>query len=603
MDTPIAPNIVENALRNPNMESLKGTMSGTNVTPTPAGQPQPSPVAPIGPAPTANTGQSNQFALANVMSSLEAKVQSNNNLMTQRNLLLKHLYDQPLTPQEKQQLDPSFLPAISKNDRNQIDMSLRLISDEIAGRTSTLDQSVKFLTQSYQQEVDRAEKAKQDAIDTYLEYKKVFGSNASEAIAKLYGPEIADQLSTLDNVPTLAQTQAGIAVTPALGNSVGNVLGLPSYDTKASNPTLNRPTRNNNPGNIKVSAFSKSFPGVVGVESSLAADGGNFLIFDSPEAGLNAIGQLLQQGKSYQGVSAEKAMKAYSGGGYGASAVGLDPNSDFQTQISDSATRDAVVQAIAKREGFQTGGTPVGPNLSSDAIDLAAQQYLLTGTMPALGMGSSPGVQATRSAILNRAAELGAGTIPGLNKAVLSTLTGSLKTQQSYLDVMQRSINTVDSNLQLLMGAADKVNKSDSPLVNEWNNLAKQKVIGSGDLNAYQTALQTVRSEYSTILSRGQGQTDATRAEAAKLIPDNITKAQLQQVVNVLKTEGQNVVKSAQTQVDSIQKQMQGVLTGGTVTPLNTGSLAEQVKAKGYDYEKMKADGFDDNEIKQTLGL
>lgn len=141
--------------------------------------------------------------------------------------------------------------------------------------------------------------------------------------------------------------------TSQLGVQVGTIKGLPAYDTRSANPGVNRSDRNNNPGNIKLSDYTKGFDGVVGVESSPAEDGGNFLIFESPEDGINAIGRLLLEGNSYQGVNAETAIKKYNGGGaYGAKDVGLDPNKDFQSQIQDETKRFNVAMAIAKAEGW-----------------------------------------------------------------------------------------------------------------------------------------------------------------------------------------------------------------------------------------------------------
>jgi len=139
---------------------------------------------------------------------------------------------------------------------------------------------------------------------------------------------------------------------PNLGASVGTMLGLPTYNTEASNPGVTRSDRNNNPGNIKATSTSTQYPGVIGIESKAAGDGGNFLIFNSAEAGINAIGSLLQS-NIYSGLTAEQAIKKYNGsGGYGAADVGLDPNKNFQEQIKDPAIRSVVAQNIAKAEGF-----------------------------------------------------------------------------------------------------------------------------------------------------------------------------------------------------------------------------------------------------------
>lgn len=145
-----------------------------------------------------------------------------------------------------------------------------------------------------------------------------------------------------------------------LGKQVGTIKGLPAYDTESANPGMSRSDRNNNPGNIKISDYTKEFAGVIGVESKSAEDGGNFLIFENPQAGLDAIGRLLLEGKSYQNVNAETAIKRYNNNGtYGASDVGLDPNKDFQSQIQDPIKRREVARAIAMAEGWSGGATDV----------------------------------------------------------------------------------------------------------------------------------------------------------------------------------------------------------------------------------------------------
>lgn len=155
-----------------------------------------------------------------------------------------------------------------------------------------------------------------------------------------------------------------------LGIQVGTIKGLPAYDTFSANPGMARSDRNNNPGNIKVSDYTKEFEGVVGVESKPSEDGGNFLIFENPQAGLDAIGRLLLEGKSYQGVNAETAIKRYNNNGtYGASNVGLDPNKDFQSQIKDPAKRREVAKAIAMAEGW-SGGANIQTQLPEEVIGL-----------------------------------------------------------------------------------------------------------------------------------------------------------------------------------------------------------------------------------------
>ena len=163
-----------------------GSLQGTLTTPRPT--------TPTSPTLPTGTTQTSPFALAQVMDVLRSKVQSNNALMTQRNLLLKQLYNEPLNDQEKAQLDPTLLNAINSGDRNQIDMRLRLIGDEVSGRTKTLDQSVEFLTKSYTDTITQAEKSRQDAINNITKFAEIYGSNAKSALTSLYGPDYVEQL-------------------------------------------------------------------------------------------------------------------------------------------------------------------------------------------------------------------------------------------------------------------------------------------------------------------------------------------------------------------------------------------------------------------------
>jgi len=161
------------------------------------------------------------------------------------------------------------------------------------------------------------------------------------------------------------------------GEQVGEIKGLPSFDTRSANPGVNRSDRNNNPGNIKVTDFNKDWDGVVGVESTPAEDGGNFLIFDTPESGINAIGQLLLTASHYQNTTAEKAIKKYNNNGtYGAKDLGLDPNRDFQTQLNQVGT-DVIAQRIATAEGF-TGATQTVPSEISGIVELVRTGKLTT---------------------------------------------------------------------------------------------------------------------------------------------------------------------------------------------------------------------------------
>lgn len=112
---------------------------------------------------------------------------------------------------------------------------------------------------------------------------------------------------------------------------------------------VNRPTRNNNPLNIKASEHTKKYEGVAGLDPVPATDGGQFLVFASPSDGFKAAERLLQT-PGYQNLSLDAAMKRWSNGGYGGEIVPYMKNR-YMSTLSGSELA-ILVRAMAKREGF-----------------------------------------------------------------------------------------------------------------------------------------------------------------------------------------------------------------------------------------------------------
>jgi len=122
-----------------------------------------------------------------------------------------------------------------------------------------------------------------------------------------------------------------------------------TFGNKVSTTTGTRAQRNNNPLNIKSSNFTQSFPGVTGIEQKAAADGGNFLTFNSPEAGFNAAKKLITS-KNYINLSVDQALKRWSNSGYGGEIV---PNLKGKTIKSlNQAELNSLIRKMAEREGY-----------------------------------------------------------------------------------------------------------------------------------------------------------------------------------------------------------------------------------------------------------
>lgn len=151
----------------------------------------------------------------------------------------------------------------------------------------------------------------------------------------------------------------------------------------------------------------------------------------------------------------------------------------------------------------------------------------------------------------------------------------SLKTQQIYADSTQRAFNTANANLQALipfMQQAGVNSASTVPIINSLQKAVAGHLTDAGTIAAYQAALAGLRAEYAQVLSRGGEVTEGQRAQAASLIPDNLTPAQLQQVATRLNIEGSNAIKEAQAQVQLIKDRSAGKTTSSSPTSSGGGS-------------------------------
>lgn len=264
----------------------------------------------------------------------------------------------------------------------------------------------------------------------------------------------------------------------------------------------------------------------------------------------------------------------------------------IQRQSADAATSRAESDRI-RAEKYKTGGGSGGGggggalgSLSPEAIDLAARQMLVSGTMPPMGYGKAAASQ--RAAVLNRAAELAkaegqdAGDLQG-NKADIKAQTAAL-TQMSKLDAAignfeQTAIKNADLSLKL---AKKGMGGTNFPTINAWVNAARTGT-GSGDVIAFRNALTTFKTEYAKILSGATGAagiTDAARREADTLMNENMSPDQLEKAVSTAKIEMENRRKSIREQIDQTRKGIKSVGKPAAAGP-KVGDVQDGYKYKG----------------------
>lgn len=131
--------------------------------------------------------------------------------------------------------------------------------------------------------------------------------------------------------------------------SISAAPGFGQTSSAATSGTGTRAQRNNNPLNIKMGGYTANAPGITGIDQIAASDGGNFLIFNSPEAGFNAAKMLLKS-DLYSTLTVDQALRKWSGSGYGGTIV-----PSYSHRIVNSLTDselDYILNRMATAEGY-----------------------------------------------------------------------------------------------------------------------------------------------------------------------------------------------------------------------------------------------------------
>ncbi len=219
-------------------------------------------------------------------------------------------------------VDPAILADLEKR--------AGLPAGSISAKAKTLEET-KMAQKSYDFQVAgekllRLDKTTGETFDTGISVPKDEKSSFEQAIA------IAGALKDVSDPDTVLQFITGFAgggavePTKKVGqlsdDELSNVIvAMAKREGFGSDPN-NRPTRNNNPLNIKLGSKTKHWvdDGLATVEQAKAQDGGNFLVFKDAETGLRAAEELIKS-DIYSGLSLDAALKKWSNNGYGAEIV------------------------------------------------------------------------------------------------------------------------------------------------------------------------------------------------------------------------------------------------------------------------------------------
>lgn len=219
--------------------------------------------------------------------------------------------------------------------------------------------------------------------------------------------------------------------------------------------------------------------------------------------------------------------------------------------------------------------------LTPEALALTAHQYAMTGQLPPMGMGKAGA--AVRTAIINEAAKVYAGLDLPTQIAAFKANQASLSKMQQQRDAVGSFEETALKNLDVFLESAKKISDTGSPLLNKPLRGIDERLLGSAEMSAFNTARRTVIPEFAKILNNPtlSGQlSDSARHEVEQVISGDATLAQIIAAARVLKTDVHNRKQSLDDTIADIQKRI-ATPPGGKKDEKPTLTAAELLKKYG----------------------
>ena len=211
----------------------------------------------------------------------------------------------------------------------------------------------------------------------------------------------------------------------------------------------------------------------------------------------------------------------------------------LNTRDGTAKTMDGAPYTPGAMQRVGTGKDNKASTLSAEALEKEARLYHRTGKLPP-GMGNG----ADRAAIMNREAELYKDqSLDPSTWASVQADTKSLANLTKQSDAALAYASTADKEFDLVLKNIPKSPEPlDSQLLTRWVRSGETQ-FGDTQVPVYMAYLISGLDEYAKVLSGATGaagSTDASRAQAARLIPEGATTEQIQTLVPAIKAGIQN---------------------------------------------------------------
>lgn len=238
--------------------------------------------------------------------------------------------------------------------------------------------------------------------------------------------------------------------------------------------------------------------------------------------------------------------------------IGGGPEPITPQQAATNAAAAARLAEEQRHNRATEGAGEAAPTLTPAGMDIAAEMFAKTGTLPPMGMGKAGAT--VRQAIINRAAVLHPGLDVATAKAGYGADSGSLKKLQSQTDAVSAFETTANKNAKLLDEILAKVPNAGASFFNRPVR-AFESALGSEDLSRFKTLRQSVANEYGRIISNPSltgTLSDSSRKEAETLLDPNAQTGAIVSALKALSEEAANRHTSYQGQLDAIKGRMTG---------------------------------------------
>lgn len=212
----------------------------------------------------------------------------------------------------------------------------------------------------------------------------------------------------------------------------------------------------------------------------------------------------------------------------------------------------------------QAAYNPLDPGASIGSLTPAIiEQYA---QMMATNQGGAIPSTITGNPVLNaqviaRAKQINPNFNPTIAGAQMSAI-GGLVDQTAQL---QAQAQGADANFQLLLNIAQQggVNQSNVPILNTLQQNVNRGLTSQEAVANFQSILQTVRSQYASIIGGGTVTVESLN-EAKSIIPDDVSLSALISLSKNLESDAQNRIQGLNNQISSLSG---GASTGTDTTP------------------------------------